>query len=131
MQSSAHAPRTLRLGDILVEQGVISKEQLGESLEYQKDTGARLGEALIDLGYVTPEKLQQILSWQSLYGLDALAEIIPDPSAVGLLTERFCRVRRVLPLEFDSLGGLVLAMADPADIVTGVTSSSVSPRSPR
>ncbi len=118
IQPNFHALGTLRLGDILVGRGIISKEQLGESLEYQKDTGARLGETLITLGYVTSERLEQILSWQRLYGLEALVEVVPDPGVAGLLTERFCRARKVLPVRFDSLGGLVLAMADPGDIVT-------------
>lgn len=118
MHSSTGASQNLRLGDILVEQGVISKEQLGESLQYQRETGARLGEALTDLGYVAPSKLQQILSWQSLYGLVALTEIVPNPSVSGVLTEAFCRARRVLPLDLQRDGALVLAMVDPADIVT-------------
>ncbi len=118
MQSTIGVSRNLRLGDILVEQGIISKDQLGESLQYQKETGARLGEALTELGYVTPAQLEQVLSWQSAYGIDAVTEIIPNPSALGVLTEKFCRARRVFPLDFDRTGALILAMVNPADVVT-------------
>jgi type IV pilus assembly protein PilB len=118
MHSTTNTSRCLRLGDILVEQGVISKEQLDESLGYQKETGIRLGEALTDLGYMTPQRLENILSWQSMYGVAALSEIAPNPSALGVLTETFCRARHILPLDFDRNGALVLAMLDPADIVT-------------
>ncbi|MBN1321986.1 MAG: Flp pilus assembly complex ATPase component TadA [Thermoleophilia bacterium] len=118
MRGSENAAQSLRLGDILVEQGVVSERQLHNSLAYQKETGARLGEALIQLGYVTPERLESTLSWQHSYGLTALTELMPNPSAVGLLTEKFCRTRHVLPLEFDRQGNLILAMADPSDVVT-------------
>lgn len=118
MQGRERTAQNLRLGDILVEQGVISEKQLSNSLEYQKETGARLGEALTQLGYVTPERLENTLSWQHSYGLAALAELIPNPSAVGLLTEKFCRARHVLPVDFDRDGTLILAMADPSDVVT-------------
>jgi hypothetical protein len=97
MQSTIGVSRNLRLGDILVEQGIISKDQLGESLQYQKETGARLGEALIELGHVTPAQLEQVLSWQSAYGIDAVTEIIPNPSALGVLTEKFAAPEGVSP----------------------------------
>ena len=118
MHTGENAAQSLRLGDILVERGLVTEKQLHNSLDYQRETGARLGEALIHLGYVTPERLERALSWQHSYGLTALTELIPNPSAVGLLTEKFCRARRVLPLDFDRHGTLILAMADPADVVT-------------
>ncbi|MFH0916514.1 MAG: ATPase, T2SS/T4P/T4SS family [bacterium] len=110
--------RSLRLGDILVEQGVISQVQLSNSLEYQRESGARLGEALAHLGYVTADQIADALAWQGTYGLSALAELVPNPSAVGLLTERFCRTRQVLPIDLHHDQALVLAMADPADVLT-------------
>jgi type IV pilus assembly protein PilB len=118
MLTGESAAQSLRLGDILVKRGLISEKQLNNSLDYQHETGARLGEALIHLGYVTPERLEGALLWQHSYGLTALAELVPNPSTVGLLTEKFCRARHVLPLDFDRHGTLILAMADPSDVVT-------------
>ena len=118
MLTGESAAQSLRLGDILVKRGPISEKQLNNSLDYQHETGARLGEALIHLGYVTPERLEGALLWQHSYGLTALAELVPNPSTVGLLTEKFCRARHVLPLDFDRHGTLILAMADPSDVVT-------------
>ena len=46
---------------------------------------------------------------EARHGLSALTELIPNPSAVGLLTERFARTRQVLPLDFNGVGALVLA----------------------
>ena len=108
----------MRLGDILIERGAITETQLDKSLEYQRDTGARLGEAVTQLGYVTADQIADALSWQGNYGLSALAELIPNPSAVALLTEKFSRARQVMPLEFNKQGALVLAMVTPSDVLT-------------
>lgn len=108
----------LRLGDILIEQGVITEQQLQESLRYQQETGARLGETLSELGYATSDQVAAALVWQGTYGLSAFCEINRDPATLGLLTESFCRARRVLPLRFNSRGTLMLAMVDHTDIVT-------------
>ncbi len=110
--------RTIRLGDVLIERGVITEAQLNNSLEYQWTTGARLGEALVQLGYVTTDQIAAALAWQGTYGLSALTELIPNPSAMGLLTERFARTRQVLPLDFNGVGALMLAMVNPSDVPT-------------
>jgi type IV pilus assembly protein PilB len=118
MSESTEVRRTLRLGDILIERGIISEVQLSAALQHQRETGARLGEALAHLGYVTPEQMADALAWQGTYGLSALTEIVPNPSAVVLLTEKFCRARQVLPIDFHSNRALVLAMVNPADVLT-------------
>ncbi|HEY5529771.1 MAG TPA: ATPase, T2SS/T4P/T4SS family [Thermoleophilia bacterium] len=115
---TADTRRSMRLGDILIERGAITETQLNKSLEYQRDTGARLGEAVTQLGYVTADQIADALSWQGNYGLSALAELIPNPSAVALLTEKFSRARQVMPLEFNKQGALVLAMVTPSDVLT-------------
>jgi type IV pilus assembly protein PilB len=109
---------SLRLGEILVEQGLITEQQLKESLAYQKETGARLGEALTELGFVTSGQVADALAWQGNYGLNVLAELLPSPSVAGLLTEKFCRVRQVLPIELNQAGAIVLAMVNPTDVLT-------------
>jgi len=118
MPESTDRKGTLRLGDILIEQGVISEVQLSSSLQYQRETGARLGEALTHLGFATPEQIAGALAWQGNYGISALTEIIPNPSAVTLLTEKFCRTRQVLPIDFQKNRALVLAMVNPTDVLT-------------
>jgi type IV pilus assembly protein PilB len=117
MESNTIRP-TMRLGDVLVERGVITEAQLKNSLEYQWTTGARLGEALIQLGYVTADQITAALAWQGSYGLSGLTELIPNPSALGLVNERFARTRQVLPLDFNGTGALVLAMVNPSDVPT-------------
>jgi MSHA biogenesis protein MshE len=56
--------RKARLGDLLVEGKIITEEQLGTALEYQKQTGAKLGQALVELKLVTEERLHNFLAQQ-------------------------------------------------------------------
>ena len=102
MEGNPELHKSLRLGDILVGQGVLTEAQLTRSLSFQRETGARLGEVVTNFGYVTAAQLGQALAWQSMYGLSALAELMPNPNVSGVLTENFCRARLVLPLDFDS-----------------------------
>jgi hypothetical protein len=53
-----------RLGDIFVERGLISDEQLREALDQQRETGGKLGEILVELGFVTRVGLAGVISEQ-------------------------------------------------------------------
>jgi type IV pilus assembly protein PilB len=118
VDDSKEIQRSLRLGDILVGQGVMTEAQLSRSLRFQSETGARLGEVLTHFGYVTPTQLSEALAWQSMYGLSAVAELLPNPNVSRVLTENFCRARMVLPIDVDSDRALILAMVDPGDVAT-------------
>ena len=118
MDDNKELQLSLRLGDILVGQGVMTEAQLARSLRFQGETGARLGEVLTHFGYVTPSQLSDALAWQSLYGLSAVAELLPNPDVSGVLTENFCRARLVLPIDVDSDHSLIMAMVDPGDVAT-------------
>ena len=118
MLSAGQYSQGRRLGDILVERGVITEEQLGRSIRHQSETGARLGEALAQLGFITSAQLSEALALQGTYGFSGIGELLPRPGVAKLLTEKFCRTRRVLPVDFDGHKALILAMVDPADVVT-------------
>jgi hypothetical protein len=53
-----------RLGDIIVERGLIDQAQLDEALAVQRETGAKLGEVLVDLGFITRVALAGVISEQ-------------------------------------------------------------------
>jgi hypothetical protein len=53
-----------RLGDIFVERGIISEEQLHEALEQQRESGGKLGEVLVELGFITRVGLAGVISEQ-------------------------------------------------------------------
>ena len=50
-----------RLGEILIERGLISDRELREALEQQRDTGSKLGEILVQLGFVTQARLAGVI----------------------------------------------------------------------
>ncbi len=118
MTTIAPRAQSFRLGDILVDRGLITEEQLTLSIRHQSETGARLGEALMELGFITSLELNEALAWQSTYGLSGFGELMPHPTAAKLLTEKFCRARQVLAVDYVGETSLILAMVDPADVVT-------------
>jgi type IV pilus assembly protein PilB len=74
--------RRLRLGDMLVEAGLISEEQLGSALSSQKASGRKLGQELVALGFLTEVQMTQVLSnqlsvpWVSLYHVELTRELL-------------------------------------------------------
>jgi type IV pilus assembly protein PilB len=118
MPEGTESQRTMRLGEILIERGIISEAQLANSLSLQRETGARLGMALVQLGYATPDQIADSLAWQEAFGSEAVTELHPDAGVREMLTEEFCRARHVLPVGFNENQALVLAMVNPADIIT-------------
>jgi len=112
---SASRPRQrLRLGDMLVSQGVLGAEQLQRALDEQKRSGRRLGRILIEDGITGEETIARALAQQ----LKApYLELGPDqlqPRVAKLLTEAQARRLRALPI--DESGGVVrVGMADPTD----------------
>ena len=53
-----------RLGDIIVERGLITEAQLAQALEAQRDSGAKLGEVLVELGFITRVGLAGVITEQ-------------------------------------------------------------------
>ena len=88
----------LRLGDILIQQGVIDEEKLIAALSDQRAFGGKLGRTLVDLGYVTEEQLVHALATQ--LGLDTidLAKVDVPPEALSLLPVDACERYGVFPV---------------------------------
>jgi len=107
-----------RLGDQLLEKGIINQDQLEIALYEQRRSGNRLGEVLFALGFLTPEQLQESVSESvGITSLD-LKTIVPDAQALGLLDERFARSNHVLPIDFDEESQRVrVAATNPDDIM--------------
>ena len=111
-----------RLGDMLIEAGVITEEQLLLTLEYQRQQQKkiRLGAALVEKGFTTEDAIVEVLKEQlhidsiSLTGIKIPAEIlklVPDSA----LLKKYA----MIPYELDEKNarGLRVAMADPMDIM--------------
>lgn len=105
-----------RLGDMLVEEGIITKDQLSEALERHRKTNRRLGDILIDLGFTTEEIIMKSLSHQLGIPHVNLADIEIDPYVIGGIPEFIARRHRLIPL-YKENNTLTVAMADPMDIL--------------
>jgi len=112
-QDSGTTP--VRLGQLLIERGLIATEDLDRALELQRERGDKLGRILVDMGYLAQRDLLSALSAQ--LGLP-IATLTTPPSAPELegLSPRFLRQSLLFPVAIDQAEGvLTLAMADPLD----------------
>ncbi|HEX4863717.1 MAG TPA: ATPase, T2SS/T4P/T4SS family, partial [Acidimicrobiales bacterium] len=91
-------PSGILLGDLLVEQGLITQTQLLEALEEQKKTGQRLGEVVIRLGMIDERRLTAVLADQFGVGVGDLAHQAPSPQVTGKFSEKLARELNALPL---------------------------------
>jgi type IV pilus assembly protein PilB len=119
---------------MLIDEGLISQDQLNKALVSAKETGRRIGEALVENGFVTEQDIMIALSHQlgiptvSLNGIQ-----IPD-AITGLISGSVLRRYRMVPIDFyeGNMGVVLVAMADPMDMdalddFTMVTSLQVEP----
>lgn len=104
-----------RLGDLLVEEGIITEQQVEQALSAQKQTGRKLGDTLIQLGFLSEKQMLEFLSHQLLLPLIDLSRANVDVDAVQLLPE--VHARRLRALIISKQGNtLRVAMSDPADL---------------
>jgi MSHA biogenesis protein MshE len=105
----------IRLGDLLVQKGIISEAQLIQALAAQKESGRKLGFMLIELGLVTENQLLSFLSQHLNVPLVDISQHNVSLAAVNMLPEVQARRHRALVLE-DKGDRLLVAMSDPADL---------------
>ena len=112
----AASPKTVRLGDMLVEKGLVTPEQLQQALEHQKQgQGKLLGEVLVELKIATEEQVMELLA--EAYGVP-FARITPkvvDPKVIEVLPRDFLEKQTVLPM-FLVAGKLTVAVHEPANV---------------
>ncbi|SDC46643.1 type IV pilus assembly protein PilB [Paenibacillus sp. UNCCL117] len=107
------APRK-RIGDLLVEAGLLTQEQLSKALQEQRETKMRLGEFLINRSYITEQQLIEVLEFQLGIPHIQLFRQKIDPKVINLIPQRVAEQHQVLPVRVDG-NKLLLAMADPLD----------------
>jgi type IV pilus assembly protein PilB len=110
--------RKRRVGEILIDAGVVDEAQLAVALAEQRRTGGQLGKILVKLGLASEEAVSRALADQSGVAHMNLDAITPTAEAIALVPEPLARRSRLAPLELDTAEGLLqIAMANPADIV--------------
>lgn len=107
--------RRIRLGESLIEAGLINAAQLDEALARKATTGERIGEALVALGYITDRDLVRTLAKDANIPFLEPEELHVDSTIVPLLTAGIACDNNLVPLRADGRA-LVVAMSNPFDI---------------
>jgi len=108
--------RHKRLGDLLVENGLISQSQLHEALVIQKNIGKKLGEVLIEQGLVTEKQILETLEFQLGISYVHLGEQQLTREIVQSISEDLIRRHKIFPYKKNE-NEIFLAMADPLDFM--------------
>jgi type IV pilus assembly protein PilB len=104
------------LGELMVSEGLVSREQLAHVLAEQKRTGDKLGQILVRLELISEEQLIVFLSKQyQVRALSALAQLTIDPAVLALVPAALARKHDVLPIQRERTR-LTVAMADATDV---------------
>lgn len=106
-----------RLGEILVEMGVLTEEQVDAALVEQRRSRQRIGDILLAKGWVTKIQLIEALARKLGVRYLDLAVTKVDPGTVELLSEKDARRYMAVPVSFADEHTLLVAMADPSNIV--------------
>jgi len=101
-----------QLGELLVEMGLVTKDQLQHSLEVQKDKGGLIGQVLVDLGYVSEEAIAQAITAQYGFPYLPLENYEIDQEIVKIVPKNVAIQYCLIPV--DKIGSnLTIAMANP------------------
>jgi type IV pilus assembly protein PilB len=104
-----------RLGDLLVREGLITREQLEKALQEQRQSGTRVGYNLVKLGFIQETELTKMLARQYKMPAVDLSRFEVDPRIAKLIPADLAIKHLVLPLKRDGRT-LTVAMADPTNL---------------
>jgi len=105
-----------QLGELMVERGVITHEQINIALEYQKEhKGRLLGEILVELNFATEKDIAQALTCQYGFPYLPLLNYEIDKEVLEAVPENICRDFCLVPI--DKIGSsLTVAMSNPLNV---------------
>lgn len=112
-----NAPKK-RLGDQLIEKGLVTADQIAIAMIEQKKQGKPLGQALVDLGFVSEAIMRDVLSESMGRASIDLSHAVPDKDAISLIPKQVASRHIVLPVSYDAeTKQLQLAMTDIYDVI--------------
>lgn len=113
------ARKKIRIGDLLVEAGAITPEQLQEALAKQKEEGGMLGNIIMELGFISRELLITVLTTQMGIDYCEIRTVQIDESVLNLVPKELVTKYKAMPIGFaeDNANVLQVAMADPMDLM--------------
>ena len=110
--------KKIRIGDLLVEAGAITQEELDMALEKQKEEGGRLGNVIMEMGFISQELLITVLTAEM--GIDdcEIKAVKIEDDILELVPEAMVQKYRVVPIGYDENNPNILkiAMVDPMDL---------------
>ena len=104
-----------KLGDILVENHLISTEQLGAALQLQQQTNKKLGRILVEEGFVKDNQIVKILELQLGIPSIDLDTYEIEGAVPFMINERLARKHNLIPIRLDG-NRIIVAMSDPLNI---------------
>jgi len=104
-----------KLGELLIERGIINEHQLEKALILQRENGGLIGELLVELGFVKEEDIAQSLTAQYGFPYLPLGNYDISPAVISIVPGRVARQYLLVPI--DKIGNnLSLAMSNPLNL---------------
>src|SRR5579862_8767791 len=107
--------RRKTVGELLVEHGHVSQQQIEAAIAYQKTSGKQLGEILVELGFLSESRLTDALAEQQNVETWDLVANPPEDEALALVTGDVCVHGLLVPVR-KSGKSLIVAMRNPGDL---------------
>lgn len=104
-----------RIGEIMLQRGWITWEQLEQALLLQQRCRARIGEILVQLGAISQSRLLQALLIQTGKALEGLEGLTVEPEALRMVPKKLAYQHQILPIDTAN-GALVCAVVHPLDL---------------
>lgn len=111
------SPQTKKIGQILVEEKLLTEEQVQQALIESKNFGLPLGSTLVKLGYITIKQLKDALAAQMQINMAQEDQLASLPDAITCLSDDFVLEHKVIPLSYNSKT-LTVGMVNPKDTDT-------------
>ncbi len=111
------SPKKMRLGERLIQLGLIAKDQLEVALQEQRQSKKLLGQILVDMGFITESALGEILAESAGAEKFDAAETMLDPSLLEHVPKDICMRHKIMPIAQDKDGTISVIMADVYDVL--------------
>ncbi|MES9843048.1 MAG: ATPase, T2SS/T4P/T4SS family [Candidatus Sedimenticola sp. PURPLELP] len=111
-------PQKIQLGDLLIDKGILTKDQLSIALTEQKRQNKPLGQVLVQIGFISESVIRDVLGDQLGQDSIDLTKVVPDSEVIKLIPKDHARRYHLLPISLDEgKGTLTVAMVDTFDVV--------------
>jgi general secretion pathway protein E/type IV pilus assembly protein PilB len=99
----AEQRKKLRLGELLVQQGLISTDQFAIALAEQRNNNIPIGRLLVRLGFVSENAMRDVMARTIGQESIDLSQVVADPEALKIVPQEFARRNRMLPIAYDTV----------------------------